>query len=178
MPAAVQEGMLLSLLLSLALASPPDDAVAAAKTWLGTPYAWGGRGTAKNPGMDCLGVLYRAYGQATGTPWTRYPVNPSDLVAGGLLGQPVPGLRGTLRLDVELQQLQPGDVLYFLMANYEIKDDPLLTIGPTKYWPWHTGMYLGDGVALHAEPGGVVRTQPLMEIAWDALFVTRLPADR
>jgi hypothetical protein len=36
-------------------------------------------------------------------------------------------------------------------------------------------MYLGEGKALHAEPGGVVRVQDLVDIDWDGLLATRLP---
>jgi len=148
-------------------------ALAAGEALLGEPYRWGGRNEPGHPGVDCLGLLYLAWGSVTGTPWRRYPVNPSELVTSGLLGAPVPGLDGVLRAEVDTATLQPGDVLYFLMANYEIPDSPLWTHEGTPYWPWHTGLYAGDGRALHAQPGGRVRHQDLAGIAFDALYVTR-----
>ena len=155
-----------------------EAAVLAAKKYIGHHYEWAGRDTAKNPGIDCLGLLYLGFGEATGTPWRRYPVNPSQLVGSGLLGAPVPGLDGVLRAEIEWSKLRRGDVLYFLMEGYEIKDTPLwVDAQGARYWPWHTGLYLDEGrdLALHASPSAGVTEQPLDEIAFDALFVTRLP---
>ena len=155
-----------------------EAAVLAAKKYIGHHYEWAGRDTAKNPGIDCLGLLYLGFGEATGTPWRRYPVNPSQLVGSGLLGGPVPGLDGVLRAEIEWSKLRRGDVLYFLMEGYEIKDTPLwVDAQGARYWPWHTGLYLDEGrdLALHASPSAGVTEQPLDEIAFDALFVTRFP---
>lgn len=150
-----------------------ERALAAGETLLGEPYRWGGRNEPGHPGVDCLGLLYLAWGSVTGTPWRRYPVNPSEIVASGLLGAPVPGLDGVLRAEVDMATLRPGDVLYFLMANYEIPDTPLWGHEGTPHWPWHTGLYVGEGRVLHAAPGARVRHQDLSGIAFDALYVTR-----
>lgn len=152
-----------------------EVAIAYARSKLGEPYRWEGRGTSKYPDWDCLGILFRAYSKATGRPWWTYEVNPSELVANGKLGVPVPGVHGVLREEVVLAQLMPGDVLYFLKPDYRIPDAPLMTRDGVDWWPWHTGMYIGDGKALHAEPGGVVRVQELVDISWDGLLATRLP---
>jgi hypothetical protein len=125
--------------------------------------------------MDCLGRLYRAWGSVTGTGWRAYPVNPSELVASGLLGVPVAGMAGVMRADLRLSQLKAGDVLYLLIAGHEIPDAPLLIDGDTRYWPWHTALYAGYAEVLHAEPGGAVRRESLHALAFDALYVTRLP---
>ena len=138
-------------------------------------YRWGGRGTQSHPGMDCLGVMFRAWGAVTGTAWQRYPVNPSELVASGMLGTPVEGLAGVMRGELLLSRLQAGDAVYFLLAGYEIPDEPLLVKGETKYWPWHTALYGGNAEVIHAEPGGVVRRQSIHEMTFDALLVTRRP---
>lgn len=155
-----------------------EAAVLAAKKYLGYPYAWGGRDTAKNPGIDCLGLLYLGFGEATGTPWRRYPVNPSQLVGSGLLGGPVPGLDPVRRAELDGSTLRRGDVLYLLIKGYEINDTPLwVDAQGARYWPWHTGLYLDEGrdLTLHASPSAGVTQQPLDEIAFDALFVTRFP---
>lgn len=161
------------------VADPPTaragSAIALARNYLGTPYVWAGRDTEKHPGLDCLGLLYRAWGPVTGTPWTRYPVNPTKLVASGMLGAPVPGLDGVLREELDPGLLRPGDVLYLLIAEYEIPDAPLWVHDGVRYWPWHTGLYVGEGrgTVIHAGPSSGVAEQPLMTLAFDALYVTR-----
>lgn len=174
-----------ALLAERALEHP---ALARAQEWLGTPYEWGGRGTRRHAGMDCLGLLYRAWGPVRGTPWTRFPVDPDPLVKSGLLGTPVPGLAGLDRGAVDASRLRPGDVLYLLEADREIPDEPLWDrtrsceagedpdpngLCTTPYWPWHTVLYVDRGVVIHAAPGAEVRTQLLDELDFDALFVTR-----
>ncbi|MEL6345170.1 MAG: NlpC/P60 family protein [Myxococcota bacterium] len=165
--------LLFALLMMAAEARDNTPALQAAQPWMGTPYQWGGRGTASHPGMDCLGILFRAYGAVDGVPWTAYAVNPSELVASGRLGQPVPGLSGIERGRINLEDLKPGDVLYFLIEGHEIPDAPLHVEGDARFWPWHTGMYVRDGTVLHAAPGDVVTVQPLDEIPFDRLLVTR-----
>lgn len=159
-------------------APPPspeaEAAIGAAREWLGTPYRWDGRGTEALPGLDCLGLMFRAYGDTTGTSWRKYPVDPSKLVASGLLGQPVEGLDGVLRKDLDPAALAPGDVVYFLMANRRIEDEPLWHHGGFPYWPWHTGLYAGDGKVLQADPWDAVQETDLYEVMWDALYVTRV----
>ena len=48
--------LLLFRLQSPAQADAGSASFVAAQHWIGTPYQWGGRGTAKNPGLDCLGL--------------------------------------------------------------------------------------------------------------------------
>lgn len=150
-----------------------DRLVAAARERLGEPYRWDGRGTARLPGYDCLGVLFDAAARVDGRTWRTYEVNPSELVAGGKLGSAPAGLAGVSRDALDVSALRAGDVLYFLLAGVEIPDAPLLVRDGVSYWPWHTGMYVGGGWVLHAKPGADVREQPLDEIAFDALYVTR-----
>lgn len=162
--------------------------LAEASRWLGTPYVWDGRGTRKNPGMDCLGLLYRSKGSVDRRSWTSYPVNPTPLVKSGLLGRAPQGWAGISRANADLDALQPGDIVYLLAAERPIPDEPLWTetractadevpdpngLCVTNYWPWHTAMYVDAGVVVHAAPGDVVRTQRLDELPWDALYVTR-----
>ena len=155
----------LPLLLSGAV---EDVAVEKAESYMGTEWAWNGQGTAKNPGMVCMSLVFLAWSEASGVPRTKYPVDPSKTVSSGLLGAPVgKWLRGA-----EVIGLERGDVVYFLTTT-EIPDEPLLTVGGTDYWPWHMGLYVGEGMTLHAEPGGVVRHQALDEVYWEALVATR-----
>lgn len=150
-----------------------DCALTHAESYLGTPYRWGGRMEPSHPGIDCLGLLYLAWGPCTGTGWREYPVDPSKLVASGRLGAPEPGLDGVPRTELNHHRLQTGDVLYFLLAGYKIDDAPLLVQDGTQYWPWHTGLYVGGSEVIHAAPGGDVRQDILSSITFDALFATR-----
>jgi cell wall-associated NlpC family hydrolase len=150
-----------------------EAAIAEAETHIGTPYRWGGRNTETHPGLDCLGIMYVAYGEASDTPWKDYSVFPSRWVKSSKLGDPVPGLDGALASQLEKNLLKRGDVLYFLTKGFVLDDEPLLTVGEDKYWPWHTGIYWGNGQVLHAAPGWGVTKEPLDNITFDALFATR-----
>ena len=145
-----------------------DEALQHGATYVGTHWAWNGQATDKNPGLGCMSLVFRSYAAATGTPRSKYPVNPSELVASGLLGSEV----GLIGRDEEVP-FESGDVVYFLIAGYEIPDEPLHVAGEVRYWPWHMGIYAGEGQVLHAEPGGVVRYQAIEEIAWDKVLGTR-----
>jgi cell wall-associated NlpC family hydrolase len=169
--------MLLALLLvSLRAAADPGAAsLVEAQRYLGTPYVWGGRATARNPGLDCLGLMFRGVAAATGARWTAFPVDPTAIVASGALGRPVPGLDGVRRAALPLTALRPGDALYLLLAGHRIPDAPLWVAEGQEYWPWHTALYADAGEVLHASPAaGVVRAS-IWSLPWDALYVTRLP---
>lgn len=155
----------------MALAGDANDAALDhARSYLGTPWAWNGQASAKNPGLGCMSLVYLSYSHATGTPRSRYPVNPSELLASERLGATAAVLeRG------DPVELQAGDVVFFLTTS-PIPDDPMLVHDGTEYWPWHMGLWDGEQV-LHAEPGGVVRTQPIEEIAWDVVLATRPVAE-
>lgn len=85
-----------------------------AYTYLGVPYVWGGTGRG---GIDCSGLVLRAYG-AHGV---NLPRTAREQIG---VGQVVP-----------LNQLQPGDRIYFSSGGSYID---------------HTGMYIGDGKFIHA----------------------------
>jgi len=150
-----------------------EQALEAGRAFIGEPWAWGGRATESHPGIGCMGLVFRAWGAVQERSWKSYAVNPSELVASGKLGAPVPGLDGVLRTEVAIDALEPGDVLYFLMADDEIPDAPMWQHDGHDYWPWHMGLYAGEGRALHANPSSRVRHQRLDGIAFDALYVTR-----
>ncbi len=157
----------------------PDPVVEAALTeamrYADLPWRWNGRATDQLPGIDCMGLVFRAYGAATGRSWRSYEVNPSELVASEKLGATVPGLNGVLRDDLDPSLLRRGDVVYFLVKGREIPDAPLLVRDDGSYWPWHVGIYVGEGqdLVLNAHPSHDVVRMPLEAVVWDALYVTR-----
>ena len=173
---------------------PPSEAaakmLAAAEKYIGEPYVFGGRlersgcrrggrSVTCQPGIDCQSLIFFAMEDTTGRSWRRFSVMPTVSVARGELGQPVAGLNGVLREDLDPSMLSPGDVLFFLMEDYNLENDgPLHTVGEQRYGTWHTGLFHGvkDGKyrVLHAAPGERVRKQALSDIPFDALFVTRM----
>lgn len=156
-----------------AWAGPADDAIAEARRYLGTEFRWEGRATSQLPGLDCLGLVFRAWGKVTGTPWRSYPVDPTKLVASGRLGTPVAALAGADRASLDPSLLQPGDVVYLLLEEQPIPDDPLWVTLEARYWPWHVVLYTGGGKAINAHPGLGVVEMTLEELRWDRLYVTR-----
>jgi cell wall-associated NlpC family hydrolase len=156
-----------------------------AKKYLGVEYQWGGRNTKKRPGLGCMGLVFSAYADTLKyNSWKRFSRIPSKLVKSGELGKPVNDLDGILRKDFDGSKLKPGDVVYFLVKDYELmkdRDTPLAKINNQSYWPWHMGLYMGNNTIIHARPSDKVVAEHLDEIYFDALFVTRLmdkkPAD-
>lgn len=184
------------LVLLLALAAPPTEAeriVAAAESFLGQPYVFGGRAGRRGcrsegkrvrcrEGIDCQSLIFFAYEKVLGTHWTRYSVMPSVAVKRRRLGRPVAGLDGVLRERLDPSALRVGDVLFFLLAEYNLDaDPPLWTHDDVRYGVWHTALVhsVGEEVRIiHARPGDRVVIQPLDVIAFDALFVLRRPGVR
>src|SRR5699024_3136317 len=108
---------------------------AAARTYVGTPYSWGG-GTTKGPspgiaatrgldgsttvGFDCSGLVLYAVHEATG------------ITLGRTAGAQVLDSRGT-RIDHSLNAMKPGDVIGF---------SPSGSAGAAAIE--HDGIYIGD----------------------------------
>ena len=84
------------------------------------------------------------------------------------------GMDAVVRSDLRIGELLSGDVLYYLLENYQIPDAPLWQHDGVPYWPWHTAMYAGNGMILQANPGDRVVRSPLEEMSFHALFVTRV----
>jgi spermidine synthase len=167
-----------------------DDVIAAAETYLGKPYVFGGRdgrpgcrGVARcASGIDCQSLIFFAYEKALGKRWSAFSVMPSISARRGELGWPVPGLDGVLAADADTSRLQKGDVLFFLLDDYNLDaDPPLLVHDGRRYGTWHTALVHGvtGGVqVIHAKPGERVVIEPLAAIVYDALYVLRLPYER
>lgn len=176
-----------------------EQIVRAAESYLGREYVFGGRDGRPGcrdgkkrvrcaGGIDCQSLIFFAYESVLGRAWTRYSVMPSISIRRGELGQPVPGLDGVLRDDVDRTRLRRGDVLFFLLDGYNLDaDKPLLVRGDAQYGTWHTGIVhcsprqglpgaadAGAVQVIHARPGDRVTIEPLDAIAFDALYVVRL----
>ena len=96
-------------------ASAAQAVVDTAMQYLGVPYVWGG--TSPDVGFDCSGLVYYSYGQH------GYSLN---RVAQNMYYNGV---------DVDLNDLQPGDILLFGSSVYNI---------------WHAALYIGGGNFIHA----------------------------
>ncbi len=98
-----------------------------AMKYQGVAYRWGG--TSPESGFDCSGLVYYVYKQF-GITLNR--VAQSMYYNGS---------------DVDLNSLQPGDILLFGSSVYNI---------------WHAGIYVGNGQFIHApHSGAVVSTQSI-----------------
>lgn len=148
-----------------------------AREYIGTSYRWGGRMTEKNPGIDCLGLLFLAHSKTFGTNWRDFSVYPSKIVSKEQLGKPVKSLDGVLTENIDSSKLQKGDIIY-LLSNSQIQDEPLAIIDNQKYWPWHTGIYSNkeSNLFLEASPGYKVIERNFSKVLQEnkAIFVTRM----
>jgi len=177
-----------------ALHGPPtvsERLVRAAERHLGKPHVLGGRDARQGcrrhsqpvrcaAGVDCQALVFLAYEEVCGRPWSSFAVKPSRSAADFELGEPVPSLVGTLRRDVKPAHLRPGDVIYFLRAGHNLnRDRPMMVRGGVRYGTWHTGMLHstvgGEAMVIHAKPAARVVIEPLAHIDYDALYVLRWP---
>jgi len=163
----------------------------AAEQYLGEPYVFGGRmgrsgcrsdgrRVACAQGIDCLSLIFFSFEDVLDRPWWRYSVVPTVSVERGELGQAVPGMAGILRDEFDATGLIAGDVLFFLLEDYNLDaDEPLLELAGKRYGTWHTGLFHSHGgdqhKVLHAAPGDQVRIDNLQDISFDAIYVLRVP---
>ncbi len=161
--------------------STGENFLEAAKKYLGAPFVWDGRSKQR---LDCMGLIFLAYTDITGESWQNLSVLSSKLVSGKKLGSPVKGLNGVLKNDIDYSKLKKGDILYFLVTTeiYDT-DPPLVTIDSIPYYVWHMGIFAGFDttgcpLCLNARPGDKVVIEPLGNIYFERLFVTRLDESR
>ncbi len=154
-------------LLGLASSSARQDVLSAAESYLGAPYRFGG---STKSGIDCSGLVYVSYLQATGIKIPRTV----DTLATWILVIPV-------------RELAPGDLIFF---DLDAKANPPSAQAQTVASQTaaslsradHVGIYIGDALFIHAASigprTGVIQSS-LNESGWKQriLFAGRaLPA--
>jgi len=127
--------------------------VATARTRIGFRYVWGG-GTVSGPsgspvpGFDCSGLVLWAVHSASGGAITL----PHSADEQSRMGVPVAAGLGST---IDMSALQPGDAIGFQLNGGGVYD--------------HIGIYLGNGVLLHAShsgPDGGVKLETLNIVYW------------
>ncbi len=128
-------------LLGKAGSSARQSVTRAAESYLGTPYRFGG--TSKS-GIDCSGLVYRAFLQGTGFKVPRtvdtlarwvLPIPFSDLAPGDLVFFTLNASSGNISQAAFKQISIPQNVAYLSKAD-------------------HVGIYLGDGLFIHSASSG------------------------
>jgi len=168
-----------------------DRIITEAEKYLGRRYVFGGRDGRRGcrqggkrvrcpRGIDCQSLIFFAYEKVLRPRWTHFSVKPSVCIRENQLGRPVKGLDGVLAAELVRGRLRKGDVLFFLLKDYNLDADrPLLVRGEDRYGVWHTGMVHGRRQnmvqVIHARPGEKVLIEPIDDIGFDAIFVVRLP---
>jgi hypothetical protein len=123
--------------LALIAASWSASLVDAAREYVGRPYHFGGRDAT----LDCMGLVFRAWTDARGEAWSGISVNPTEIVSKRQLGGPVPRLDGVRTSDIDWSLLQPGDILFFLGPQENVREPSLVALGFAPMWVWHMGIY-------------------------------------
>lgn len=117
---------------------PDNEIIDELTRYLGTPYR---RGGSSPQGMDCSGMVKKVYSE---TFQMDLPRSSSEQFVSPLM-QKVP-----------LQDLQPGDLVFFSHRNRRIG---------------HVGLYLAEGKFVHAASGDGVKISSLDERYWKARMV-------
>jgi cell wall-associated NlpC family hydrolase len=109
---------------------------------IGYPYVWGGTtdNTAdglEHGGFDCSGFAWRVY-KVSGLPWGR-------AIHGRTAAEQAGEIPRSQRL--ALDQLEPGDLLFFGSAHFDSK--------ATERDIIHEGIYLGENWVIHSSGQGV-----------------------
>jgi len=126
-------------LLGLASSGARQSVLSAAESYLGAPYRYGG---AAKSGIDCSGLVYVSYLQATGIKVPRTV----DTLARWILVIPV-------------RELKPGDLVFFAL-DASAGSSPAQTstsVPQTAAYlsrADHVGIYIGDELFIHAASTG------------------------
>jgi cell wall-associated NlpC family hydrolase len=124
------------------MTAPQRQALRIAVSRIGYPYVWGGTtdNTAdglEHGGFDCSGFAWRVY-KVSGLPWGKQ-------IRGRTAAEQAGEIPRSGRLSID--QLQPGDLLFFGSAHLDSKATESNII--------HEGIYLGDGWVIHSSGQGV-----------------------
>jgi hypothetical protein len=126
-------------LLGLASSSARQSVLNAAESYLGVPYRFGG---STKSGIDCSGLVYVSYLQATGI---KIPRTVDTLARWSLV--------------IPVGELEPGDLVFF---DLQAKGEASSAQAPTSVSQAasflskadHVGIYIGDGFFIHAASSG------------------------
>ena len=124
------------------MTAPQRRALGIAVSRIGYPYVWGGTtdNTAdglEHGGFDCSGFAWRVY-KVSGLPWGKQ-------IRGRTAAEQAGEIPRSQRLSIE--QLAPGDLLFFGSAHFNSKATERNII--------HEGIYLGEGWVIHSSGQGV-----------------------
>lgn len=124
---------------SASLVDTPRSAslVDSARTYMGRPYGFGGR----DAQLDCMGLVFRAWTDSRGESWRAISVNPTEIIAKRQLGAPVARLDGVRTADIDWALLQPGDIIFFLGPQENVREPSLVMLSFSPMWVWHMGIY-------------------------------------
>ncbi|MEM0438329.1 MAG: hypothetical protein QXU54_03460 [Candidatus Micrarchaeia archaeon] len=129
-----------------------------AEKYLGIPYYFGGRDSKQNPGLDCLGLVFKSIQDTYGKDWSQWSVMPSKLIRQLGRGSDRTLLEDEVTRESISLNFKRGDILFFL-SPYENRDEPVRKLeykderGQKKkldLWVWHVAIYAGEGKIIHA----------------------------
>ena len=162
-----------------------ESIVQAAEKYLGVEYVFGGRmgrcccrKKSCLKGIDCQSLIFFAFEEVFKTKWTKFSTMPSVNIKRKEFGNPVKGLNGVLKNEIDVKKLKKGDVVFWLLKDYnQGVDKPLLIKGEDQYNVWHTGIVHGrkNGKirVIHAKPGHKVVIEYLEEVDFEGIYVIR-----
>jgi cell wall-associated NlpC family hydrolase len=124
------------------MTSAQRQALKIAVSRIGYPYVWGGTTDSTEDGLehggfDCSGFAWRVY-KVSGLHW-------GELIRGRTAAEQAGEIPRSQRLRVD--QLEPGDLLFFGSAHFTSKATESNII--------HEGIYLGDNWVIHSSDQGV-----------------------
>ena len=178
--------VLVSTLPSQALApSSAKVLLERARSYLGTPYEFGGRhrlvSGGRREGIDCQGLVFLAAQSLTRCSWKSFSVLNVDQVSRKELGSPVAGMAPIASADLDVSKLEPGDSLMLVAPDQNPAEGPIGKLGAHDVWVWHVGLYAGDGTWVVGDhyAGAVVETDLKTYLTdhadtYTGVFVTRM----